>query len=143
MNESPYSAYSFLLDRTAKRVKQYAQQQFKALGFNLTVDQWIVLKQLHEHGEMKQHELAERLFKDHPTLTRIIDLLCDKNLTVRQIHPNDRRSFQVSLTKEGMKKVQQLNPKVQEIRLKAWDGLTERDFAQFKKILNSIYENLA
>jgi DNA-binding MarR family transcriptional regulator len=143
MNESAYSSYSFLLDRTARRVKQYAQQQFKAQGFNLTVDQWIVLKHLHEHGEMKQNELAELLFKDNPTLTRIIDLLCDKKLTVRNIHPKDRRSFQVSLTKDGLKKVQQLNPKVQDIRLKAWDGLTERDFNQFKKVLNTIYENLA
>ena len=143
MNESVYSSYSFLLDRTARRVKQYAQQQFKTLGFNVTVDQWIVLKQLYEHGEMRQHELAEVLFKDNPTLTRIIDLLCEKKLTVRNVHPEDRRSFNVSLTKEGIKKVQQLSPKVQSIRLKAWEGLSERDFNQFKKVLNTIYENLA
>jgi DNA-binding MarR family transcriptional regulator len=143
MNEDLYNAYSFLLDRTARRVKQYAQQRFKELGFNVTVDQWIVLKHLHEHDEMKQNELAELLFKDNPTLTRIIDLLCDKGLTVRNIHPQDRRSFVVSLTKEGVKKVQQMSPKVKDIRLKAWDGLSERDFNQFKKILNSIYDNLA
>ncbi len=143
MNEDLYNAYSFLLDRTARRVKQYAQQRFKELGFNVTVDQWIVLKHLHEHDEMKQNELAELLFKDNPTLTRIIDLLCDKGLTVRNIHPQDRRSFVVSLTKEGVKKVQQMSPKVKDIRLKAWDGLSERDFNQFKKTLNSIYNNLA
>lgn len=143
MNEDLYNSYSFLLDRTAKRVKQYAQQRFKELGFNVTVDQWIVLKHLHEHEEMKQNELAELLFKDNPTLTRIIDLLCDKGLTVRNIHPQDRRSFVVSLTKEGVKKVQQMSPKVKDIRLKAWEGLSERDFNQFKKILNSIYDNLS
>ncbi|RAW01192.1 MarR family winged helix-turn-helix transcriptional regulator [Pseudochryseolinea flava] len=143
MNESRYSSYSFLLDRTARRVKQYAQQQFTAQGFNITVDQWIVLKHLDEYGEMKQNALAELLFKDNPTLTRIIDLLCDKKLTVRNVHPEDRRSFNVSLTKEGAKKVQQLTPKVQAIRLKAWEGLTERDFNQFKKVLDTIYENLA
>lgn len=143
MNEDLYNSYSFLLDRTAKRVKQYAQQRFKELGFNVTVDQWIVLKHLHEHDEMKQNELAELLFKDNPTLTRIIDLLCDKGLTVRNIHPQDRRSFVVSLTREGIKKVQQMSPKVKDIRLKAWEGLSERDFNQFKKVLNSIYDNLS
>jgi DNA-binding MarR family transcriptional regulator len=141
-NEERFNAYSFLLDRTARRVKQYAQNRFKELGFNITVDQWMVLKQLHEQKEMKQHELAEILFKDNPTLTRIIDLLCDKGLTVRTVHPEDRRCFMVSLTREGTKKVQQLNPKVKGIRLKAWEGLTERDFNQFKKILNTIYQNL-
>ena len=142
MNEELFNSYSFLLDRTARRVKQYAQQKFKDLGFNITVDQWIVMKQLHANGSMKQNELAELLFKDNPTLTRIIDLLCDKGLTLRTIHPDDRRSFIVSLTKEGVKKIELLSPKVKNIRLKAWDGLSERDFNQFKKILNTIYQNL-
>lgn len=143
MNEDAYNAYSFLLDRTARRVKQYAQQRFKELGFNITVDQWLVLKHLAENEESKQNELAELLFKDNPTLTRIIDLLCDKGLTERKMNPSDRRSFMVKLTKEGAKKVEQLKPKVKEIRLKAWDGLSERDFSQFKKVMNTIYQNLS
>jgi DNA-binding MarR family transcriptional regulator len=143
MSEELFNSYSFLLDRTARRVKQYAQQRFTELGFNITVDQWMVLKNLYEHEEMKQNELAELLFKDNPTLTRIIDLLCTKGLTVRTVHPDDRRSFIVSLTKEGVKKVEQLAPKVKAIRLKAWNGLSEQDFTKFKKILDTIYENLS
>jgi DNA-binding MarR family transcriptional regulator len=142
MNEELFSSYSFLLDRTARRVKQYAQQQFKEQGFNITVDQWIVLKNLHEKDQMKQNELAELLFKDNPTLTRIIDLLCAKGLTVRNVHPSDRRSFVVSLTKAGVKKIELLSPKIKNIRLKAWQGLSEKDFVQFKKVLNTIYDNL-
>ena len=143
MNEETYTAYSFLLDRTARRVKQYAQRRFKELGFNITVDQWLVLKHLDESDELKQNELADIIFKDNPTLTRIIDLLCDKGLTERKVNPADRRSFIVRLTKEGSKKVAQLKPKVKDIRLKAREGLTERDFNQFKKVLNTIYQNLA
>ncbi len=142
MNEESYNAYSLLLDRTARRVKQYAQQQFKEMGFNLTVDQWLVLKNLYEHEEMKQNALAELIGKDNPTLTRIIDLLCKKGLTKRVLHPADRRSFIVTLTKEGTKKVEQLKPKIKNVRLKAWEGLSEKDFNQFKKILNTIYQNL-
>ncbi|HYF66928.1 MAG TPA: MarR family transcriptional regulator [Ohtaekwangia sp.] len=142
MNEHLYNSYSFLLERTAKRVKQFAQQRFKDMGFQITVDQWSVLKNLYEYEEMKQNELAEILFKDNPTLTRIIDILCEKGLTIRTVHPNDRRSFIVQLTKEGEKKVQQLTPKVNAIRLQAWNGLSEKDFNQFKKILNTIYDNL-
>jgi DNA-binding MarR family transcriptional regulator len=143
MNEEAYNSYSFLLDRTARRVKQYAQQRFNELGFNITVDQWLVLKHLSENQETKQNELAELLFKDNPTLTRIIDLLCDKGLAERKMNPSDRRSFMVKLTKEGAKKVDQLKPKVKDIRLKAWDGLSERDFTQFKKVMNTIYQNLS
>lgn len=142
MNDERYNSYSFLLDRTARRVKQYAQQKFKELRLNVTVDQWLVLKHLYENEHMKQNELAELLFKDNPTLTRIIDLLCDKGLTVRNQHPSDRRSFHVSLTKEGKKKVEQMRPKIRKIRLKAWEGLSKDDFLQFKKVLDAIYNNL-
>ena len=142
MNDDSYNAYSLLLDRTARRVKQYAQQQFKELGFNITVDQWLVLKHLYEQEEMKQNALAEMINKDNPTLTRIIDLLCKKGLTERVLHPSDRRSFIVRLTKEGTKRVEGLKPKIKNVRLKAWEGLSERDFNQFKKILNTIYNNL-
>lgn len=142
MDEELYNAYSFLLDRTARRVKQYAQQKFKAQQFNITVDQWLVIKLLYENDCMKQNELAGLLFKDNPTLTRIIDLLCDKELTVRKPHPDDRRSFQVELTKKGQKKVEQMKPRIAKIRLKAWDGLSKADFAHFKRVLNTIYKNL-
>jgi DNA-binding MarR family transcriptional regulator len=142
MNEELYNSYSFLLDRTARRVKQYAQQKFKELKLNVTVDQWLLLKHLYENESMKQNELAELLFKDNPTLTRIIDLLCQKGFAVRKQHPTDRRSFHVELTRPGKKKVEQMKPKVKAIRLKAWEGLSEKDFVHFKKVLNAIYGNL-
>lgn len=142
MNEERYNSYSFLLDRTARRVKQYAQQKFKELNLNVTIDQWLLLKHLYENESMKQNELAELLFKDNPTLTRIIDLLCEKGLTVRKQHPTDRRSFHVELTRKGKKKVEAMKPRIKDIRLKAWEGLSEKDFMHFKKVLDTIYENL-
>ena len=142
MAEERYSSYSFLLDRTARRVKQYAQQKFKEMKLNITVDQWLVLKHLYANESMKQNALAELLFKDNPTLTRIIDLLCEKGLTLRQPNPTDRRSFHVALTRQGKKKVEQLKPKIEKIRLKAWEGLSRDDFSQFKRVLDTIYNNL-
>lgn len=141
MNE-PYSMYSLLLDRTARRVKQYAQQRFKEMGFNVTVDQWLVMKHLHENQKLNQKELAELVFKDTPTLTRIIDLLCSKGLVERKVHAEDRRCFQVCLTETGRQKVEELKPQIKDVRLKAWEGLSEQDFNQFKRILDSIYVNL-
>ena len=142
VNEELYNSYSFLLDRTARRVKQYAQQKFKEFNLNITVDQWLVLKHLYENETLKQNELAELLFKDNPTLTRIIDLLCEKELTRRKQHPADRRSFLVTLTKKGRKKVELIKPRIQKIRLKAWEGLSRKDFNHFQRVLNTIYQNL-
>jgi DNA-binding MarR family transcriptional regulator len=142
MTQEQFSKYSFLLDRTARRVKQYAQQKFKLGEFDVTVDQWLVIKNLSEHEVLSQTELAQLVFKDHPTLTRIIDILCKKGYVERIPHPNDRRSFQLLLTKEGTDKVAELKPQIVAIREKAWENLDEKDFHEFKRILNTIYENL-
>ena len=98
MTIKKFDSYSYLLDRTARRVKQYAQQKFSAGDFNVTVDQWLILKNLDNDRNLKQTELAELTGKDTPTLTRIVDLLCKKGLTERVIHKTDRRSFTVHLT---------------------------------------------
>ncbi|HET8859355.1 MarR family transcriptional regulator [Marivirga sp.] len=138
-----YSRYSFLLDQTARRVKQYAKQRFRELGWTITIDQWAVLKQLYDKGDLNQRELATNTFKDHPTMTRIIDLLKVKNLIERKSHPTDRRSFIIALTFEGRAMVEDCLPEVQKIRMKAWENLSDEDFQEFKRILESIYKNLS
>ncbi|SIS98592.1 MarR family winged helix-turn-helix transcriptional regulator [Belliella pelovolcani] len=142
MTQEQFSKYSFLLDRTARKVKQYAQQKFNLGDFDITVDQWLVLKNLSENELLSQTELAQLVFKDHPTLTRIIDILCKKGYVERVPHPQDRRSFQLHLTNQGVSKVKELKPQITQIREKAWENLNERDFEEFKRILNTIYTNL-
>lgn len=142
MTQEQFSKYSFILDRTARRVKQYAQQKFKLAAFDITVDQWLVMKNLAENELLSQTELAQLVFKDQPTLTRIIDILSKKGYVERALHPQDRRSFQLVLTPMGQIKVQELKPIVAKIREKAWDNLDEHDFEEFKRILNTIYNNL-
>lgn len=141
MTSKKFDSYSYLLDRTARRVKQYAQQRFSAGNFKITVDQWLILKNLDNDRYLKQTELAELTGKDTPTLTRIVDLLCKKGLTERVIHKTDRRSFTVHLTENGKQLMNELSPKVADIRMKAWEGLSETDYEDLKRILNKIYQN--
>lgn len=142
MATDKFSTYSLLLDRTAKKVKQFAQFCFNAGNFGVTVDQWTVLKNLWKHPDLSQRELAAYCQKDQSTLTRIVDILVTKKLVERKTHPQDRRSFILHLTDQGEEKVKQLNEKVMEIRMKAWQNLDESDFEDLKRILNTIYENL-
>ncbi len=140
--DEDYNTYSFLLNRTARRVKQYAQKQFKALDFGVTVDQWTILKAVAEHEAISQSELAKLTFKDMPTLARMIVLLEDRGLVERSVDEKDRRRFCVWLTVEGKEKVALLRPQIAEIRKQAWNNLTSGDFEHFKYVLETIYENL-
>jgi DNA-binding MarR family transcriptional regulator len=142
MTSEKFSTYSYLLDRTSRRIKQFATQRFKEAHFDITVDQWHILKHLAIDNHKNQSDLAELTGKDNPTLTRIIDLLCKKNLTKRTQHPTDRRSFLVALTTEGQQIVKQLTPLVATIRMKAWENLSEKDYNDLKRILDTIYQTL-
>jgi DNA-binding MarR family transcriptional regulator len=137
-----YSNYSFLLERTGKKIRQFARQKFRAYGFLVTIDQWAVLKALHEEAPLSQVDLAQRCHKDTPTVTRILDLLVEKKLVSRHADHQDRRRQQVALTAAGKVLVHEMLPQVQEIRMHAWENLSDDDFKHFVRILNTIYTNL-
>lgn len=143
MATEKFSTYSYLLDRTNRKIKQYAQKKFKEEDFDITVDQWLILKNLSIHNDQNQSQLAELTGKDHPTLTRILDLLCKKNLVERRASPNDRRSFIIHLTELGIQKQVAWAPKVAKIRMKAWENLSGKDYEDLKRILNTIYQSLS
>ncbi|HIX55385.1 MAG TPA: MarR family transcriptional regulator [Candidatus Sphingobacterium stercoripullorum] len=142
MTNKKFNRYSFLLERTAKRVKQFAQSAFLENDFGVTVDQWSVLKILNEEGPVPGKLVAERTNKDHPTLSRIIDKLEIKNLVERKDHPNDRRVCLLCLTKDAKDLIHTIEPEIDDIRMHAWKNLTEEDFEHFNRILNKIYTNL-
>lgn len=141
-DDEVYSTYSFLLNRTARRVKQFAQKRFKELDFGVTIDQWTVLKAVAEHEAISQKELAMITFKDTPTLTRIVALLEERGLLERDVDRNDRRRFCVWLSEAGRQKVTEMKPQVAQIRKNAWKNLTPQDFEHFKHVLDTIYRNL-
>lgn len=131
----------FILERTAKKMKQAFQRLLKEIGADITADQWVVLDTLRKEDGLSQFEIAEIVFKDAPTLTRIIDLLCKKGLTRRIAHPEDRRRMKVCLTAKGEQLLQELLPKVKDFRQEGWNNLSNEDLQQLKRILNTVYTN--
>ncbi len=142
MPREKFNQYSWVLDRTARRVKQFAQSSFSNHGIDLTVDQWSVIKTLNEQEDLTHKDLADICGKDQPTMTRIVDLLLKKGYVNRVEHPTDRRSLHIQLTTLGKEQAKNLSPLVKEFRMKAWENLTDEDFEHFTRILNTIYNNL-
>ena len=76
--------YIFLIEQIVKKYRQVALQAFREHEAGITVDQWIVLKQISENNGTSQVEIANSTVKDAPTTTRIIDQLTSKNLISKQ-----------------------------------------------------------
>lgn len=134
--------YGFILESTAKRIKLELQRKFIENGFDITVDQWVILLELHKHGVQNQVALCERCSKDAPTITRIIELLVRKELIERAACKEDRRKFNISLSKKGKQLVQKLLPVVVEFRKQGWKNLSEKDVQHLTRITNKIVTNL-
>lgn len=96
---------------------------------------------LYGQDGLSQNELATESFKNAPTVSRIIDLLCKKGITDRQRFDNDRRRYKIFLTKEGEKIYKKTHPHVEELRKLGWAKLNNKDYAEFVRIMDKIYKN--
>ena len=131
-----------ILERTAKRMKRFFQEQLIEADAGITVDQWVILQQLDKEDGQNQLEIARAVFKDAPTVTRILDLLVDKDLVMRVPDDSDRRRFLINLTPNGRMKVEEVAPCMRAGRQKAWEGLDEASIMALTESLNHIFDNI-
>lgn len=133
--------YGYLIEKTGRKIKQELQKEINRLNFDITVDQWVLLFELYQHGNMVQVELAERTFKDAPTITRILEILHTKKLIYKEACKEDRRKFMIALTVEGKALVDEMHPHVEVFRKQGWKGLTIGDWEHLQRILQTIFNN--
>ena len=140
-HHSDQRAYFFKIDTTIKKIRNALQKQLNEAGFDLTVDQWVLIDHIKRQPGISQNELAELTFKDPPTVTRIVDLIEKKGLVERTPAAGDRRKFNLFLTSKGDVIYKDAFPIVAEIRRKGWGDLEESDYQHFVRIMDSIYNN--
>ncbi|MBO9599947.1 MAG: MarR family transcriptional regulator [Cohnella sp.] len=75
--------------------------QYRLSPHGITPEQWSVLNQIDRSQGLIQKEIAERVGKDKPTTTRILDHLEKKGLIYKKLGQRDRRSFLVYSTDAG------------------------------------------
>lgn len=141
MSPLAYPNVGTVLDRTTRLLKQHYLRAFREEGVDISTEQWVILDHLYTGGDSSQTDLANRTYKDAPTISRIIDKLARKRLVERRRFPNDRRRYQVGLTAEGHDTHQRIMPHVSQLRLRTWQGLTEQDYRQLQQLLARIREN--
>jgi len=129
------------LDRTLKVVKQHYLRAFRAEGVDISTEQWVLIDQLYQEKGLSQTDLANSSYKNAPTVSRIIDLLCEKGFVERQRFEGDRRRYKIYLTKSGRQLHQKLMPRVLELRQQTWDGRSNADWEQLKTILGKVLDN--
>ena len=135
------SVIFYTLDKCIKTYRQFAQRRLAEADFDVTIDQWLVLNSIAEKPDISQLEIAEKVFKDAASVTRIIELLIKKNYLKRDAHQKDRRRFTLQITKEGKAMIKSVSKIVEQNRAIALNGLTEKDLNHMRQTLNTIIKN--
>jgi DNA-binding MarR family transcriptional regulator len=132
--------YIFLIEQTYKVSRKYANSEFSKFGYNISVEQWIMLKRISEHPNTTQREIAVSINKDPASVTRHLDAL-QKMYLIERTEGDDRRSFGVVLTKKGEKMVADILPKAHTIRKKGIEGFTDGEDQQLVALLKRVMDN--
>lgn len=133
--------YIFLMEHIVKKYRQVALQAFRKHHAGITVDQWIVLKQISENNGTSQVEIANSTVKDAPTTTRIIDQLTSKHLISKQLDPEDRRRYMVFITEKGQALIKKMLPVVQEYRKIAIQDFSREELHTLQQLLERMLRN--
>lgn len=133
----------YSLEKALKRYRQYAQGRLDKTGFDISIDQWIVLRKIAEQPDATQADIAEAAFKDTASVTRIIEILVKKDYLDRTVHEVDRRRFHLRITRKGEELLDEIVPVILSNRGKALEGLAQEDIARMRTLLDLIAANCA
>lgn len=131
----------YTLEKSIKVYRKFAQNRILKNGYDITIDQWLVLKTLQENKHLSQNQIAELVFKDFASITRIIELLVKKKYVQRKIDTNDRRKFELEITVEGNKIIEMIYPIVIENRKQALMDLDVEEIINLKTQLEKLIKN--
>ena len=131
----------YSLESAIKAYRRFAQARLHARGVDITIDQWLVLKTIHESADVTLQQVGAAVFKDFASITRIVQLLERKGLLRRKPHPTDGRRSELVLTSAGEKVIRTVEPIAQGNRRQALEGIDAEQVAQLRAVLKRIVEN--
>lgn len=99
-----------------------------------------LLAHLFEAGPCSVADLHTAFAHKRSTLTSYLDRLESRSLVVREVHPEDRRSFLVALTAKGKTAAGKVHEGLALLERAALAGMTEKEVAAFQAVLEAIQE---
>ena len=130
------------ITKASLHIKLISRQMFLSEGFDITPEQWALLYALCEEDGQYQNQLADKLLKQKPNITRLIDILQEKKLVTRKADKKDRRASKVYLTEEGKKLAEYIYSYISNFEKKVLQGFTKEEIETFKSFLTKITNNL-
>ncbi|WP_296384732.1 MarR family transcriptional regulator [Winogradskyella sp.] len=137
----PSETIFHVIESTIKDYRKFAQKNISEQIQDITIDQGLVLLFLNEHPDLSQKEIAELVFKDNASMTRMINIMVQKKHLKRSMNPKDRRRYKIEITDKGKDVLKTLPPIIHKNRNSSLKGITKNELNQLEIILGKIRTN--
>ena len=129
----------FGIHRATHRIGLYIQKH--APGF--TQAEAHILCHLHESGDSSIAELHRAFAHKRSTLTSVLDRLHTRALVKRELSAADRRSFVVSLTRQGRKEAARIHRLLESLEKSALEGSNRQALESFERLIDRLEKTAA
>ncbi len=137
----PSETIFHVIESTIKEYRKFAQKNISNQIQEMTIDQGLVLLFLNDHPELSQKEIAELVFRDNASMTRMINTMVQKKHLKRSMNPKDRRRYKIEITDKGKDVLKTLPPIIHHNRNSSLKGITKNELHQLEIILGKIRTN--
>jgi len=138
--DTPTNTVLYSIEEAIKAYRKLCQKNISQIIPDITVDQGLILMML-DNTDKTQSEIADLIFKDYASMTRIIKLMINKNYLIKTTSNEDKRKVELHITNKGKKVLKQLAPIIQENRNTALNNISEGEMEQLYKTLRKITNN--
>lgn len=139
--KAPTDVVIYSIEKAIKSYRKFAQKNIRKVENNITIDQALLLILLQNRPNLTQVEMAEILFKDYASITRMIEIMVKNDYLTRNENQEDRRRKELIISEKGKEILQKLFPVIEANRNTALRGLSDPEIAQLDSILKKIIKN--
>jgi len=130
----------YSIEKAIKAYRKLCQFNINTIVSDITVDQTLILMIL-EKNDKSQSEIGDLVFKDYASITRIVQLMINKNYLQKMTDENDKRKAKLKITDKGQDTIQKLKPIIRINRETALHSLSTDEKEQLFTTLNKITQN--
>ena len=141
MISSPQHTVFYTIEKAIKEYRKFAFKRIQDSFNDITLDQALLIQYLRENPSLSQKEIAQLIFKDNASVTRMIELMVKNKYLKRSVDKNDRRKHIIELTDKAERSIEEMNNIILSNRIAAQEGIDSKDIESMKQTLNKIIEN--
>ncbi|MEC3964390.1 MarR family winged helix-turn-helix transcriptional regulator [Flagellimonas halotolerans] len=132
----------FHLDLVLRKIQKAYLRTFNELGVDTTIEQWVILYQIHQLGEnASQRDIVNENFRNRATTSRVIGGLERKGWISKTRFEGDQKRFKLELTPKGKEILDTTLPSALQLRKLAIKDVDTSEFETFLRVLDKIGGN--